>query len=73
MVIYLNISVKFNGAKMVDHILEFPRLVVFFVSMFYWDNPNLCSLINAARNKDDIEKSSLNSHIYWDTFHLTTS
>ena len=49
-------SVNFDDAKMVDHILEFPSLVVLDVKFLSEILLKLCVLTyNAARNKDDIK------------------
>ena len=58
------ISVNFYGKKMVDHILEIPRLVVFGVKLGYYKT---ILHINPACNLKMINKSSFNSHVYWDT------
>ena len=50
-----NISVNFEGEKMVDHILENLRLVVFSVKCFDLDTLKQCLQNNHAWNKDDIE------------------
>ena len=47
-----NIAVNFEGKKMVDHILENPRLVVFGVNR---DTTKLYLRNNPARNKDNVE------------------
>ena len=49
---FLNIAVNFEGKKMVDHILEFTRLLVFGVNR---DTTKLYLRNNPARNKDNVE------------------
>ena len=46
----LNISVNFEGPKMVEHNLEFPRLG--------WILIQFCLRKNVALNKDDVQTSS---------------
>ena len=48
-------SVNFEGEKMVDHILEIPRLLVFGVKWFSCDTTKFCLGNNSAWNKDDIK------------------
>ena len=45
----------FQGKKMKDHILEIPSIEVFDAKCFNCDTTQLCSRINPAWNKDDIE------------------
>ena len=49
------ITVTFQGKKMEDHILEIPSIEVFDAKCFNCDTTQLCSRINPAWNKDDIE------------------
>ena len=49
------ISVYFEGEKMVDHILETRRLLVFGVKCFNCDTAKLNLQDNPAWNTDDIE------------------
>ena len=50
-----NISVNFEGEKMVDYILEIPRLLVFGVKCFNCETTKSYLRNNPALNKDDIE------------------
>ena len=49
------ISVRFEGENIVDHILEIPTMVVFGVNCFNCETSKLCIRNNPAWNKDDIE------------------
>ena len=49
-----NISVYFEGGKMVDHILEIPRLVVFGVKCFNCNTTKLYLRNSPTKKKDDI-------------------
>ena len=64
---FLNIFLNFNGAKMVNHILEFSRrlgLDEFIVSSRILINSD--DVVMPYETKT-IEKSILHSHVYWDT------
>ena len=68
---FVNISVNFEGSEMVNHILEFPRLVVYVINCFNW-NPNKIMFtwhVVILHWTKTIFKSSLNSHVYWDTLY----
>ena len=63
-------SVNFEDTKMVDHSLKISRPGFLDIRYLSWNTAIIVrSLKNAAWIEDDI-KSSLNSHVYWDTLYI---